>query len=52
MAVPDPTAGFTDMQWYMYHQRNVAFYERHGFVVKGRRSLPNDVTLVGLLREP
>ncbi len=34
------------------NQRNVAFYERHGFVVKGRRSLPNDVTLVGLLREP
>lgn len=32
--------------------RNVAFYERHGFVVKGRRPLPNDVTLVGLLREP
>jgi hypothetical protein len=23
---PDPTAGFTDMQWYMYHQRNVAFF--------------------------
>ena len=22
----DPTAGFTDMQWYMYHQRNVAFF--------------------------
>ncbi|MDP1920890.1 MAG: GNAT family N-acetyltransferase [Myxococcales bacterium] len=34
------------------NQRNVAFYERHGFVVKGRRSLPNDVTLVGMLREP
>ena len=32
--------------------RNVAFYERHGFVVQGRRSVPNDVTLVGLLREP
>ncbi|MEQ1768976.1 MAG: hypothetical protein ABL879_03980 [Devosia sp.] len=23
---PGPTAGFTDMQWYMYHQRNVAFF--------------------------
>ena len=23
---PDPTAGFTDMQWYMYRQRNVAFF--------------------------
>ncbi len=22
----DPTAGFTDMQWYMYRQRNVAFF--------------------------
>ncbi|MEQ1899878.1 MAG: hypothetical protein ABL866_04005 [Devosia sp.] len=22
----DPTASFTDMQWYMYHQRNVAFF--------------------------
>jgi hypothetical protein len=22
----DPTAGFTDMQWYMYHQRNVAYF--------------------------
>lgn len=22
----DPTAGFTDTQWYMYHQRNVAFF--------------------------
>ncbi|HWA19339.1 MAG TPA: hypothetical protein VG757_10110 [Devosia sp.] len=22
----DPTRGFTDMQWYMYHQRNVAFF--------------------------
>jgi hypothetical protein len=22
----DPTARFTDMQWYMYHQRNVAFF--------------------------
>ena len=22
----DPTAGFTDMQWYMYHQRNIAFF--------------------------
>lgn len=32
--------------------RNLAFYERHGFVVQGRRSLPNDVTLVGMLREP
>ena len=26
MAAPDITAGFTDMQWYMYHQRNVAFF--------------------------
>ncbi len=26
MSAPDPTAGFTDMQWYMYHQRNVAFF--------------------------
>jgi len=26
MATPDPTAGFTDMQWYMYRQRNVAFF--------------------------
>jgi hypothetical protein len=26
MAPNDPTAGFTDMQWYMYHQRNVAFF--------------------------
>lgn len=26
MSSPDPTAGFTDMQWYMYHQRNVAFF--------------------------
>jgi hypothetical protein len=26
MTKPDPTAGFTDMQWYMYHQRNVAFF--------------------------
>ena len=24
--VGDPTSGFTDMQWYMYHQRNVAFF--------------------------
>ena len=22
----DPLSGFTDMQWYMYHQRNVAFF--------------------------
>src|SRR3569833_2260447 len=22
----DPTAGFTDMQWFMYHQRNVAYF--------------------------
>jgi hypothetical protein len=22
----DPTAGLTDMQWYMYHQRNVAYF--------------------------
>ncbi|MEO7223955.1 MAG: hypothetical protein ABIY37_15925, partial [Devosia sp.] len=26
MPTPDPTAGFTDMQWYMYRQRNVAFF--------------------------
>lgn len=26
MPAPDPTAGFTDMQWYMYRQRNVAFF--------------------------
>lgn len=26
MPVRDPTAGFTDMQWYMYRQRNVAFF--------------------------
>lgn len=26
MAAPDPTAALTDMQWYMYHQRNVAFF--------------------------
>jgi hypothetical protein len=26
MSAPDPTAGFTDMQWYMYRQRNVAFF--------------------------
>jgi hypothetical protein len=26
MPPPDPTAAFTDMQWYMYHQRNVAFF--------------------------
>ncbi|MBI4921956.1 MAG: hypothetical protein HY834_09425 [Devosia nanyangense] len=25
-APADPTAGFTDMQWYMYHQRNIAFF--------------------------
>ena len=25
-SAPDPTAGFTDMQWYMYRQRNVAFF--------------------------
>jgi hypothetical protein len=23
---PDPTAGFTDMQWFMHGQRNVAFF--------------------------
>src|SRR5690349_3600363 len=22
----DPTAGFTDLQWYMFHQRNAAFF--------------------------
>lgn len=22
----DPTAGFTDLQWYMFHQRNVAYF--------------------------
>jgi hypothetical protein len=26
MGAPDPTAGFTDMQWYMYRQGNVAFF--------------------------
>ncbi|HEX4296846.1 MAG TPA: hypothetical protein VHZ56_02395 [Devosia sp.] len=26
MPAPDPTAGFTDMQWYMYRRRNVAFF--------------------------
>lgn len=26
MAAADPTAHFTDMQWFMYHQRNVAFF--------------------------
>lgn len=26
MSSPDPTAAFTDMQWYMYHQRNIAFF--------------------------
>jgi hypothetical protein len=26
MSTPDVTAGFTDMQWYMYRQRNVAFF--------------------------
>jgi hypothetical protein len=26
MAQRDPTAGFTDMQWFMYHQRNVAWF--------------------------
>ena len=26
MSAPDVTSGFTDMQWYMYHQRNVAFF--------------------------
>jgi hypothetical protein len=26
MSAPDITAGFTDMQWYMYRQRNVAFF--------------------------
>ena len=26
MSQLDPTAGFTDMQWYMYRQRNVAFF--------------------------
>jgi hypothetical protein len=26
MGIPDPTAGLTDMQWYMYHQRNIAFF--------------------------
>lgn len=25
-AQADPTAGFTDLQWYMYHQRNIAFF--------------------------
>jgi hypothetical protein len=23
---PDPLASFTDMQWFMFHQRNVVFY--------------------------
>jgi hypothetical protein len=34
VSAPDPTAGFTDMQWYMYRQRNVAFfaaYSNHDF---------------------
>lgn len=26
LMAPDPTSSFTDMQWYMYHQRNVAFF--------------------------
>jgi len=26
MRAPDPTSTFTDMQWYMYHQRNVALF--------------------------
>jgi hypothetical protein len=26
MRTPDPTAGFTDLQWFMYGQRNVAFF--------------------------
>jgi hypothetical protein len=40
----DPTRGFTDMQWYMYHQRNVAF-----FAAFSSRSLSAE-DLLGLTR--
>ncbi len=35
----DPRAGFSDMQWFLYHQRNVVFYAAFSSVPFDRESL-------------